>query len=198
MSDLPHVGVIRRCPRVLAGGPREAARRRGHFDYWLGPLLAASASCHPFRHLRLDGVKIEARAPLHRREIEEGLELLADHLLDEHEAPELELEPIEVLLRAVFRPVGRPARALERIQAQVGDVRHVRVGLFAQPAGGLVDEAELIVVDAHRADRAFAEVEDFVTRGRPFAGDGGHLVVAIQMVLVGPVADLSCPSAVPR
>ena len=39
-----------------------------------------------------------------------------------------------------------------------------RMGLFAQPALGLVDEAELVVVDAHRADRAFAEVEDFVTR----------------------------------
>ena len=91
---------------------------------------------------------------------------------------------------AFFRSVVRPARALERIQAQVGDVRHVRLGLFAQPAGRLVDEAELVVVNAHRADRAFAEVEDFVTRGRPFAGDGVQLVVAIQMVLVGPVADL--------
>ena len=91
---------------------------------------------------------------------------------------------------AVFRPVVWPACALERIEAQVGDVRHVRMGLFAQPASGLVDEAELVVVNTHRADRAFAEVEDLVTRGRPFAGDGGHLVVAIQMVLVGPVADL--------
>ena len=89
---------------------------------------------HLLRHLRFDGVKIEARAPLHRREIEEGLEFLAHYLLDEHEAPELVLEPIEVLLRAFFRPVVRPARALERIEAQVGDVRHVRVGLFAQPA----------------------------------------------------------------
>src|SRR5208283_5986883 len=48
---------------------------------------------------------------------------------------------------------------------------------------------KLIVVDAYRTDSALAEVEDFVTRGRPFAGDGGHLVIAIQMVLVSPVAD---------
>src|SRR5258707_7167638 len=27
------------------GGPFPAARREGHFCYWLGPLLAASASC---------------------------------------------------------------------------------------------------------------------------------------------------------
>src|SRR6266536_578281 len=64
------------------------------------------------------------------------------------------------------------------------------MGLFTEPAAGLVNETELVVVNAHRADRAFAEVEDFVTRGRTFAGDGGRLVVAVQVVLVGPVAEL--------
>ena len=61
--------------------------------------------------------------------------------------------------------------------------------LFTEPASGLVDEAELVVVNAHRADGAFAEVEDFVTRGRAFAGDAGHLVIAVEMVLVGAVAE---------
>src|SRR5271169_3386170 len=88
---------------------------------------------HPFRHFSFDSVKVEARASLHRRVIEEGLEFLAHYLLDEHEAPELVLEPIEVLLRSVFRPVVRPARALEWIKTQVGDVRNVRMRLFAQP-----------------------------------------------------------------
>ena len=64
------------------------------------------------------------------------------------------------------------------------------VRLFAQPAVGLVDEAELVVVDAHRADGALAEVEDLVARRRALAGDHGRLVVAVEMVLVGPVADL--------
>ena len=68
--------------------------------------------------------------------LEEGLEFLAHHLLDEHEAPELVLEPVEVLLRAFFRAVVGPAGALERIEAQVGDVGHVRMGLLAQPACG--------------------------------------------------------------
>ena len=63
------------------------------------------------------------------------------------------------------------------------------MGLFTQPAGGLVNEPELVIVNAHRADRAFAEVEDFMAHGRAFAGDGGHLVVAVQMVLVGPVTE---------
>src|SRR5208283_2560542 len=125
----------------------------------------------------------------HGRVVEESLDFLGHYLLDEYEAPELELEPIEVLLGAILRTVAGPARALERIQAQVGDVRHVRVGLFTQPASRLVDEAELVVVDAHRTDRAFSEVEDLMTRRRALAGDCGQLVVAIQMVLVGPVAD---------
>ena len=68
--------------------------------------------------------------------------------------------------------------------------RHVRCGLVTEPAVGLVDETILVVVNAHRADGAFAEVEDFVARGRAFAGDGGHLVVAVQMVLVSPVAEV--------
>src|SRR5256886_10804168 len=114
---------------------------------------------HLFRHLRLDGIKVETRASLHRWEFEEGLEFLAHHLLDKHKAPELELEPIEVLLRAVFRSVVGPALALERIEAQVNQVRYVNVRLFTQPTLGLVDEAELVIVNAHRSDTAFTEVE---------------------------------------
>ncbi len=72
------------------------------------------------------------------------------------------------------------------------------MGLFAQPALRLVDEAELVVVNAHRAHCAFTEVEDLMTRGRALAGDGVHLVVAIQMVLVGLVTDRSRPSATLR
>src|SRR5438046_9920934 len=80
---------------------------------------------HLFRHLRFDGVKIETRAFLHWRVFEEGLEFLAHHLLDENKTPELELEPIEVLLRPFFRPIVWPALALERIEAQVDRIRHV-------------------------------------------------------------------------
>src|SRR6202044_4127183 len=108
----------------------------------------------------LDRVEIETRAALHRRIIEEGLDFLADDLLDEYEAPELELEPIEILLSAVFVSIAGPACALERIEAQVCDVRHIRMRLLAEPARGLVDEAELIIVGTHGADRALSEIED--------------------------------------
>ena len=112
------------------GRPSGATRLGDHKD-----LVAWAFGCllrlgHPLRHFRFHGVKVEARATLHRREIEEGLNLLAHYLLDKHEAPELVFEPIEILLRPVFRPVAGPARALERIKAQVGDVRHVRMRLF--------------------------------------------------------------------
>ena len=99
-----------------------------------GPFARCLSLFHLLRHLGFDCVEIEARAPLHRRKIEEGLEFLAHYLLDKHEPPELELEPIEVLLATFFRPVVWPPCTLERIKAQIGDVRHVRVGLFAEPA----------------------------------------------------------------
>src|SRR5205823_1546593 len=145
---------------------------------------------HLFRHLRFDGIKIETRAFLHWRIFEEGLEFLAHHLLDENKAPELELEPIEVLLPAFFRPVVWPPLALEWIQAQVDQEGNVHLCLGTKPAIGLVDETILIVVNAHRAYGAFAEVKDLVTRGLvSLACNQIHLVVAIQMVLVSPVSE---------
>src|SRR5207248_4058942 len=112
------------------------------------------------------------------------------HLLDKDKAPELELEPIEVLLSTFFRPIVRPALALKRIEAKIDQVRHVHVRLLTEPASGLVDETILIVVNTHCADRAFPEVEDFMTVRRTLACDGVHLVIPIEMVLVSPVAEL--------
>src|SRR5204862_6125412 len=104
-------------------------------------------------------------------------------------APELELPPIEVLLGPFLRPVVGPALALERIETQVDQVGHIHVRLFTRPALGLVDEAILVVVNAHRADGALAEIEYLVTRGRPLASDGVRLVITIQMVFVSPVTE---------
>src|SRR4029078_12876040 len=112
-----------------------------------------------------------------------------NHLLDENKAPELELEPIEVLLRAFFRPIVWPALALKRIETQIDQVGNVHLCLGTKPAVWLVDVAILVVVNTYRADGAFAEVEDLVALGRTFAGDGVRLVVAIQMVLVGSIAE---------
>ena len=68
---------------------------------------------HSLRHLRFHGVKIETRAPLHRWIFDENLEFLSNHLLDEDKAPELIIEPIEVLLRTVHSSVSLRPLAIE-------------------------------------------------------------------------------------
>ena len=63
----------------------------------------------------------------------------------------------------------------------------IRAGLYwlstERPTLVFLNEAILVVVDANRTQRAFPEIENLVTCGRTFAGDGGHLVVAVQMYL---------------
>src|SRR3954451_24921094 len=145
---------------------------------------------HLLCHFGFDSLEVEARALLHRRILKEGLERLAHYLLDEHETPELVLEPIEILLCAFFGAVVGPAGPLERIQPQVSNVGDVDLGFFAQPAVGLVNESEFVIVDADSAYRAFAKVEDLMACRRTFAGDRSQLVVAIKMVLVRSSADL--------
>src|SRR5204863_5465144 len=123
--------------------------------------------------------KVEARAPLHRWELDRSLGQLLHLLLDEYEAPEFVLEPVEILLRAGLGSAFGPASALKWVEAQVDQIGHVRLGFFAQPAPRLVNEAKLVVVDAHGTKFAFPEVPDFVAIRRPLAGDHVHLVVAV-------------------
>src|SRR5260370_4484326 len=111
--------------------------------------------------------------------------------MDEHKAPKFILEPIEVFLCSVSGPVARPACTFKWIETQVSDVWYVWMCFFAHPACRLVDESVLEVVNPHCAQRAFTEVEDFMTRRRAFASDGGHRVVTIQMCLVGSAIYLS-------
>ena len=74
---------------------------------------------HFLTQLRFNSIEVEARATLHRRVLEEGLDFLAHHLLDEHKAPELILEPLKIFLRPFFCAIAGPAGAFERIEAQV-------------------------------------------------------------------------------
>src|SRR5262245_28693527 len=136
------------------------------------------------RKLLLERLHVEARALLHRRELDEGLRGLRDLLLHEHVAPELVDEPVLVVERAL------DPRALERVEAQIDEDRPVDLERAAQPAVRLVDEAVLEVADPHRAERRLGEVEDLVALRRPLAGDQVELVVAVEMDLVGPLAEL--------
>jgi hypothetical protein len=108
-------------------------------------------SCVLFRHrrpgcrdFRLYGIKVEARARLHWRELDRGHGQLFDSLLDKYEAPEFVLEPSEVILRPLFAPAIGPARALERIEAKVGDIGHIRLGFVTQPTCRLIGETASI------------------------------------------------------
>src|SRR5450631_3276916 len=65
--------------------------------------------------LCLHGIKIEARALLHRREVDGGQGHLRYFLLDKDEAPELVFVPLPVFQGSVG--ARHPCRALERIQA---------------------------------------------------------------------------------
>src|SRR5580765_365851 len=119
--------------------------------------------CRPGRlDFRLHGIEVEARALLHRRKLDRRHRQLFHLLLNKHKAPEFVFEPVEVLLRAFFRPTIGPARALERIEAKIGQIGYVSLGFFTEPASGLVDETILEVVDANGTEFALSEVKDFV------------------------------------
>ena len=118
--------------------------------------------CRPGRFdFRLHGIEVEARALLHWRELHRSHCELLNLLLHKHEAPEFILEPIEVLLRSDLGPAVGPARTLEWIEAQVDQVGHVRLGFIALPSTRLVDEAILVVVDAHRTKACNARARDY-------------------------------------
>src|SRR3982074_354221 len=118
------------------------------------------------RDFRFHGIEVEARAFLHRRELDRSHGEFLHLLLDKYEAPELILEPVEVLLRTELCPAVGPARALEWIKTQVGQTGHVELGFFAQPAARLIDEAILEVIDANGAELTFSEVPNLMTIGR--------------------------------
>src|ERR1700730_2129190 len=142
------------------------------------------------RDFRFHSIEIEACALLHWRELDRSHGQLLHLVLNEYETPEFVLEPVKVLLRPVFSPAIRPARALERIETKVGQKGYVRLGLVTYPAAGLVDEAVLVIIEAHGTQLAFAEIPDLVPVRRSPAGDHVHLVIAIQITLVGTVTDL--------
>ena len=83
---------------------------------------------HPFRHLRFHGIEVEARAPLHRRVLEGRLASLPTSCWTNTKRQNSYLNQSKYCCAPSFVPLSGPAHALERIEAQVGDVRHVRHG----------------------------------------------------------------------
>src|SRR5580692_11715244 len=147
---------------------------------------------HHLLDLLLDLGEVEGRGLLHRREVDERLCRRTHSLLHLDEAPEFARHEVVHVAAAlvVERLAADRRRALERILAQVDDGRHVGRHLLARPAPGLLVELELEVVDADGAELRLAEVEDLVPRRRSFARQQIHLIIAVQVVLVGLATDL--------
>src|SRR6516165_5142049 len=183
--------------RGIAGISTVATSRRSRTPHIGAPAMPAAwllpfAVLEHLLDLLLHRIEIEGCRILHRRIVDCRLRQLCDVLLDHNEAPELARE--EVVAVAPGAGVGRLAphagRAFERVLANVDQAGHVRGDLFARPAPRLRKERELEVVEANRAQLRAAEIEQLAALGWAFAGEKIHLVVAIEMVLVGAVAEL--------
>ena len=122
------VGVIARLQsRARAGGPQRAARPEDQQMPSLAYLAIAARAAAIFSTKQTSPLKLAPFFP--RGDLDGGRGRLLQLLLDEYEAPELVLEPVEVLLRAFLGAVVRPARALEWVEAQVDQVGNVGLGL---------------------------------------------------------------------
>src|SRR5215510_2015880 len=183
-----------RASKATRGMCLRPGRRRGPHE--CGPLDVASlltwAVLDHLLDLLLHRLEVEGSRVLHRRIVDRRQRQLLDELLDQDEAPELAREEVLAVPEGagVRRFTANIRRAFEGILPNIDDRGHVRGGLFARPAPRLRIERELEVVDAQRAQVCAAEVEDLVALGRALAGQQVHLVVAVEVVLVGPVAEL--------
>src|SRR6185295_12339912 len=75
------------------------------------------------------------------------------------------------------------------ILPDIHHARHVRRNLPAGPALRLLEELELEIIDPKGAQARPREVEKLMALGRPLVLQEVRLVVAIEVVLVGPVAE---------
>src|SRR5712692_7068757 len=124
-----------------------------------------------FLDLRFHRFKVEARALLHRRELNRGLGKFRDLLLHEDEPPELKGPPI-----ASKERLGK-ARTLIRIQPEVDDERKVDLDRVAEPPCRLIGKPVFVIANTRGSERAFGEVPDLVALRRALAGDKVRLVV---------------------
>src|SRR6516225_6910963 len=165
----------------------EGARHMSALERKLEAFYAASSQSLPFAildrlvDLGLDGIVVEARGCRHRWEFDGRLRKLCHLLLHPHKAPSSLI---------VQRLTASRRRPLERILTDVDGRWHVRVHLLSRPTIGLLKKNVLEIVEPDSAELRSAEVEDFMPHRWSLALKQVHLVVAVEMVFVGPVAEL--------
>src|SRR5262245_12656999 len=153
-------------------------------------MLLTRAVLHRLLDLLLHGFKVERSRALHRRVLDRSLRQIRDVLLDHDEAPELASEELVHVTGSadVQRLATNTRRSLEGILAYVDHSGHVGRELFARPAPWLCVERKLEVIETKRAQVRTTEVEDFAALGWASPSEKIGLVVAVEMILVGPVA----------
>src|SRR5271169_5859424 len=138
---------------------------------------------------RLDRGQVERGWVLHRWEINGSFPQLQHNLLDEDKPESLPAEELVEPCRGTLEEVQN-RRSLEGVLANVVDFGHICFDLRSRPAFRLVVELVLKVVYPHSAKLRPSEVVNLMASGWPFALKHGHLVISIEVVLVGPVAEL--------
>src|SRR5262249_1734975 len=139
--------------------------------------------------LLFDSCQVERRRPLHRWEFDGSLAELEDDILDQNEPPGFTAHEVVEVGRRAFSVV-QDRRTLERILPKVVDQRHVDRDLRAGPALRLLIKLVLEVIDSYGSELRASEIEELVADRGAFALEQRHLIVAVEMILVGPVAEL--------
>src|SRR5262245_24276002 len=129
---------------------------------------------------------------LHGWKLDRRLRKICHRVLYVDEAPELTAKEVVHVTAAeiVHGLLPNRRRPLERILTDVDDRWHVRFHLLSRPTIGLLVEPVLEIIDSHGTELRATEVEEFMPHRWPFAFEQVRLVEAIEMVLVGPVAEL--------
>src|SRR5262245_20045534 len=150
---------------------------------WLSPLDMLDLLIN----LLLDGLEVERGRCLHGRIVDRCLRQLEYPFLDVDKSPKLAAhELVKVTGSLVVQGVTQYRRGpLERVLADIDWRRHVRVELLSRPTVGLLVKQEFVVVEPECAELRPPEVEDFMPHRRFLTQQQIHLIVAVQVVLVG-------------
>src|SRR5205085_5376135 len=149
--------------------------------------LLALVALDLFLDLSFYGLEVEARRRLHRRKFDGCSRQSADLFLNNDEPPEFAAhEIVHVASAGVVQAFSAGyRRSLKRILADIDDGWHVGGVLFARPPVRLLEELKLEVIVAKGTKMGTGKIEDLVASGRALARQNIHLVVTIEMVLVG-------------
>src|SRR5262245_19223385 len=109
--------------------------------------------------------------------------------MDENEPPELSgIEIVHIASTEIVEALGVDGgRPLEGILANIHHARHVGRDLPAGPTAGLAEELELEIIEPQGSQVRPREVEELMAVGRALVLQEVRLVIAVEVVLVGPV-----------